>query len=133
MKRNRILYFLLVVLVIFAGLLSRKIAYQLPYFVNLYLGDTLWALMVFLIAGFLFPKSATMYITLAALSFCFLIEISQLYHANWIDAIRQTTLGGLILGYGFLWTDLLAYSAGVAAGSLLEKLFLKTKRPQLSS
>ena len=127
MDRNRILYFFLVILVISAGLLSRKIAYQLPDLVNLYLGDTLWALMVFLITGFLFPKTTTMYISLVALSFCFVIELSQLYHANWIDVIRQTPLGGLVLGYGFLWTDLLAYSAGVAAGSVFEIMIMKTK------
>jgi hypothetical protein len=107
-------------LVIFSGLISRKIAYQLPDLLNLYLGDALWAFMIFLIFGFLFPETPTFYITLAALSFCFLIETSQLYHAKWIDTIRQTTPGGLILGYGFLWSDILAYSIGVAAGSLLE-------------
>jgi hypothetical protein len=45
-----------------------------------------------------------------------------LYHANWIDTIRKTTLGGLILGYGFLWSDLLAYAIGIAAGVIIEFL-----------
>jgi hypothetical protein len=30
------------------------------------------------------------------------IDLIQLYHAPWIDSIRQTTLGGLILGFGFI-------------------------------
>lgn len=33
--------------------------------------------------------------------FLFVIEFSQLYHAEWIDQIRDTSLGGLVLGYGF--------------------------------
>jgi hypothetical protein len=43
-----------------------------------------------------------------------------LYHAGWIDAIRATRLGGLILGYGFLWSDLVCYAAGVGLGAILE-------------
>jgi hypothetical protein len=49
-----------------------------------------------------------------------LVELSQLYHAPWIDSIRQTTLGGLALGLGFLWTDLICYSAGIAIGTVAE-------------
>lgn len=123
--RNRITYFSLIILTVAFGLASRKMADQLPKLVNLYLGDALWALMIFLIAGFLFTKSSTLRISLYAATFCYLIEISQLYHASWIDTIRGTTLGALVLGYGFLWSDMLAYSIGVGFGLFLEKLMLK--------
>jgi hypothetical protein len=59
-------------------------------------------------------------VALAAVAFCFAIELSQLYHAPRIDSIRQTTLGGLVLGFGFLWTDLVCYSVGIAIGSVVE-------------
>jgi hypothetical protein len=49
-----------------------------------------------------------------------MVEISQLYHAPWIDSIRQTALGGLVLGFGFLWTDLVCYSVGIFIGSFTE-------------
>ncbi len=55
-----------------------------------------------------------------SLFLAFLIEISQLYHAPWIDAIRQTTPGGLVLGFGFLWTDIVCYSVGVVIGFVVE-------------
>lgn len=122
--RNRIAYFFLTMLVISFGIFSRKIAYQLPEQVNLYLGDALWALMIFLMTGFMFKKTPTYQAAIIAISFCCLIEISQLYHAEWIDTIRHTTLGGLVLGYGFLWSDILAYSIGVGFGVIFEKLFL---------
>jgi hypothetical protein len=35
--------------------------------------------------------------------------------------IRRTTLGGLILGYGFLWSDLAAYLLGIMAGTIIDK------------
>ncbi|MCF0058117.1 DUF2809 domain-containing protein [Dyadobacter sp. CY356] len=123
--RSRILYFLMTMLVISSGLFSRKIAYQLPELVNLYLGDALWALMIFLITGFIFKWISTLQVAIFAVSFCYLIEISQLYHADWIDNIRYTRLGGLILGFGFLWSDILAYSIGVGFGVILEKFILK--------
>ena len=91
------------------GLLSRKIN-DLPKIIELYSGDILWALMVFLIIAFIFNKKSTIFIISWAIILSYSIEISQLYHAAWIDAIRNTTLGGLILGFGFLWSDLVCFT-----------------------
>ena len=44
--------------------------------------------------------------------FCYGIEASQLYHAEWIDSIRATTLGTRV-GIRFLWSDVVAYTIGV--------------------
>lgn len=48
------------------------------------------------------------------------VELSQLYHAPWIDAIRTTIPGRLVLGTTFNWPDLPAYAVGIALGSLVE-------------
>lgn len=122
-KRNRLLYGLMIIIVITLGLLSRKMAYAIPEILNAYLGDALWALMIFIGFGFIFRYMKTKKIALMAIAFCYLIEISQLYHAPWIDSIRKTTLGGLVLGYGFLWSDLIAYAIGIAAGMILEVIY----------
>ena len=55
-----------------------------------------------------------------AMAFSVAVELSQLYHAPWIDSIRHTTLGGLILGFGFVWSDLVCYALGVGLGVLVE-------------
>ena len=99
---------------------SRKFAFALPALLNDYLGDALWALMIFIGFGFLFPKIETKKLAFISLMFCYGIEVSQLYHAEWIDSIRATTLGGLVLGYGFLWNDLIAYTIGVGVGFVFE-------------
>ena len=57
---------------------------------------------------------------LLSLSFSILIEVSQLYHAPWIDSIRRTTMGGLVLGFGFVWSDLACYAVGVGLGVVIE-------------
>ncbi|HDR7606247.1 MULTISPECIES: ribosomal maturation YjgA family protein [Bacillus] len=124
-KRNRLLYAVFTIVVIILGLSSRKFAFALPDLLNDYLGDALWALMIFVGFGFLFPKIETKKLAFISLIFCYGIEISQLYHAEWIDSIRATTLGGLVLGYGFLWSDLVAYTIGVGVGMLGEFMLRK--------
>lgn len=119
-KRSRPLYGVITILVIILGIASRKFSIYLPQFINLYLGDALWAFMIFSGFGFLFTNLETKKLGLAALMFCYFIEVTQLYHSSWIDSIRRTTLGGLVLGYGFLWSDLIAYTMGVSIGFLLE-------------
>ena len=124
MDRNRYFYILLLVITIVAGLASRHFPNILPQWVQLYLGDTLWAFMVFLLFGFIFNRKSTLWIAIAAIVFSYGIEISQLYHASWIDALRANPLGGLILGFGFLWSDLVCYLVGVGFGFVIERLFL---------
>ena len=57
----------------------------------------------------------------------FVDNLSQLYHAPWIDAIRVTTIGHIILGYSFSWLDILAYAAGILTGIIMESLISGTK------
>ncbi|MFY8109522.1 MAG: DUF2809 domain-containing protein, partial [Bacteroidia bacterium] len=49
----------------------------------------------------------------------------QLYHSPLIDSIRNTTIGGLVLGFGFLWTDIISYSIGLIIACLIEFLLKK--------
>lgn len=121
MRRNRILYLILTIITIILGLLSRKVQ-GLPQIISSYSGDALWALMVFFLFSFLFNKKSTICILVISIIFSYGIEISQLYHAPWIDSIRATTLGGLILGFGFLWSDLICYTVGIVIGAIIDKI-----------
>ena len=120
MKRNRFWYAVGDAVVIALGLASRQYAAVLPAVVAEYAGDTLWALMVFLTVGLLAPRWPSLRVAGTALAISYVVEASQLYHAPWIDAIRDTRAGGLILGYGFLWSDLACYTVGAALGLALE-------------
>ena len=77
--------------------------------------------MLFLLVSTLFAGRPVLARAAISLALAFLVEVSQLYHAPWIDSLRQTTLGGLVLGFGFLWTDLVCYSVGIVTGSLTER------------
>jgi hypothetical protein len=102
------------------GLGSRRFAGHLPGFIATYAGDALWALALFLFLGLIRVRAGTGRVAALALGLSLLVEVSQLYHAPWIDSIRQTTLGGLVLGFGFLWSDLVCYAVGVGLGVVLE-------------
>lgn len=121
-KSKRRNYLLLTFLVIVLGLLSRKMSACTLDFVKMYLGDVLWGMMVYFGCRFLFVNLKKRVSFGIALVFSYLIEISQLYHAPWIDAIRATTLGALILGFGFLWSDIACYTIGIILGVVVDSL-----------
>lgn len=131
--RHRGVWLLLIVLVIAAGLASRKFGpWLLAAFgpwasdpdwgsavravLGKHPGDALWALMVYLGWGWLWPRASVGRVAMAALAFSYLIEVGQLWQPPWLQAIRATTLGHLVLGSGFHAADLLAYAVGVVLG-----------------
>ena len=127
MRRPRLPYFLAGALVIVLGLASRRYDAGFPAFVAEYAGDTLWAVMAFIVIAVLAPGWPTRRGAIVALVPTYADEVSQLYHAPWIDAIRKTGLGALTLGYGFLWSDVVCYTAGVALCVLVEHLIYARK------
>ncbi len=118
MKR-RFTFFLLAVLSVITGLGMRKFRKHVPDYLDFWIGDAIWALMIYWMVCVIKPFSKLAHNALIALLFCYVIELSQLYQADWINAIRSTTLGALVLGHGFLWSDLLAYTIGVSFGYLI--------------
>ncbi|MCB8937887.1 MAG: DUF2809 domain-containing protein [Ardenticatenaceae bacterium] len=102
------------------GLFSRSGLVPMPQFVLLYVGDGIWALLVFWLACFFKPAWPLKYRVMAALAFTYAIEFSQFYQADWINQIRHTTLGALVLGFTFLPSDLVAYTIGIAFGAVLD-------------
>lgn len=122
MRRSRVIYLILIILTIVLGLASRLYGMYLPDFIAKYSGDVLWAIMVYLIFSFIFKNASIIKIILISLIFSYGIEISQLYQGNYINSIRSTTLGGLILGHGFLFSDIICYTIGILIASILEKI-----------
>jgi hypothetical protein len=124
-RRNRLWYAAVMLAVIAAGLASRRYPWLFPDYMGKYPGDAFWALMVFLGWGIIFPGISTGRIALYALATSFVDEFSQLYHAAWIDRIRATFLGHIILGEWFNWPDLVAYAIGILIGVVGEITLLR--------
>ncbi|MGH1339644.1 MAG: DUF2809 domain-containing protein [Aureispira sp.] len=122
-KRNRIVYLCLIVITIILGLISRS--HLIPEIIYPYLGDYLYALMIFWIVGFLLSKTSSLQVVVISIAVCYGIETLQLYQADWITHIRSHRIGGLILGHGFLWSDLASYTLGGITGYVLETIYPK--------
>lgn len=120
-KRNRKVYFLFIIITILIGLFSRNTI--LSNWVINYVGDYLYAVLLFLIFGFIFTKTETYKILIISLLFCWSIEFLQLYQADWINFIRSYKASRLILGNNFQWNDIFSYTFGAMTGYILETLF----------
>ncbi len=118
--KNRYYYLLLTIITIIIGLASRRYAAYLPKIINLGLGDLLWAMMIFWIIAFLYPNLNIKKLALYSLGICFIVEFSQLIQINWLIKIRNNPFGRLILGQGFLWSDLIAYSIGITFACIIK-------------
>ena len=123
---NKLSYFLFTIAVMFIGLASRRFS-TAGSFIYDNLGDALWAAMIYFGVRFLFTKMPKKTSAVVALSFCFFIELTQLYQADWINVLRHTTLGGLVLGSGFLWSDIVMYGVGVGFAWFFDDFLGKTK------
>jgi glycopeptide antibiotics resistance protein len=113
MKKRRIVYFILYLLIIPIGYSTRKMAHLYHPFIAEHGGDALWAAMFVFLFRSIWPSTKLWKVMLYSYLLCIAIEVSELYHAPWIDDIRRTFLGKMILGWGFLWGDFVRYLCGV--------------------
>jgi len=120
LNKARIYYFLVFLSIIFFGILSRKIP-----FIPLWIGDFLYAVMIYFLVRIFFPAKKFVFIILLSLFICYCIEFLQLYQGEWMVELRKTLFGRYVLGQGFLWSDILAYTFGITIAFITEKSFLK--------
>lgn len=118
--KPRFVYFILAFLTIVLGIASRKIV-GIPLFV----GDILYAVLVYFGFRWLFVKNKILWQIGLPLLFCFAVEIQQLSTATTLVAIRETTLGHYVLGQGFLWSDLLCYTMGIGLAYVVDRFYIQ--------
>ena len=78
-KYKRWIYLTVTFVIILAGLASRKYGNALPKFIAEYIGDTLWAAMVYWGLRFLFPSASILKVA----------AISLLFSANYTRSIGR--------------------------------------------
>jgi len=108
MIQTRIKLFLLISLIVVLGLVSRQTDW-----IPLFIGDILYAIMMFFIVKAINVRISIVKTASAALAITYVIEFSQLYQAEWINSIRRTVIGRPVLDQGFLWSYLAAYAVGI--------------------
>ncbi|WP_342481705.1 DUF2809 domain-containing protein [Paenibacillus sp. FSL L8-0340] len=129
--RAKLAYSFAMLMMMVLGFGSRAFADQLPLFISRHFGDALWAAMIYFAFRVLLTRQQRWISVVLSFGFSFGIEFSQLYQEIWISELRATLLGGLILGKGFLWVDLIRYSAGILFSYVADRFGcarIRTKR-----
>ena len=112
MLLRKILYCFLFIFCIWLAIATRTHAAWFHPFIAEYGGDTIWAGMFLFFLRIFFGKTALWKLALINVGLGVADEVLQLYHAPWIESIRHTRIGGLMLGFGFLWSDIVCYAVG---------------------
>jgi hypothetical protein len=112
-SRRRVRYLLLAIGTIAAGLMVHLSGRFLPPALRDVLGDALWAAMIVWWMGVAAPRLPLRTRGLAAFAICVAVELSQRYHTPYLDALRRSLPGHLVLGSGYDPRDFLAYAAGI--------------------
>jgi hypothetical protein len=122
-RNKRLLYITIAAITIGTGLFIRIKKHLFPGVFNLYAGDALYAVMMYFLVSAITKKHLLLK-AIIILAVCYAIEFSQLYKVAWIETIRQTLPGKLVLGSGFLYTDLVSYAIGTAFAFFVDYLLI---------
>ena len=126
MKRNSKIYIPIVLFIIAIGIPSRLYSQHFPNWYVTYAGDFLWSMLVYFLFANIFQLS-TKIAFLSSLVFAYTIEVSQLFHPAWLESIRSIKVFALILGHGFLWSDILAYTLGITLSVVIDRAITSPK------
>lgn len=121
MGRTRRITLSLLIVVPLLGLAFRAYRGPLQNVVNHYgPASVCYTVFFVLLFFFLFPRPAAILpIAIGVLVWTCLVEFSQLWHPAWLESIRATVVGRLLLGNSFSWWDFPAYFLGCVVGWLL--------------
>ena len=111
------------------ALATRSHHERFPHLVVVYGGDIIWSGMFVFFLRIFFTKPALWKLAVINYALGVVDEFSQLNQGPFMLYLRSFTFGRLMLGVGFLWSDILCYAIGTLIGFcialMIEKLLLK--------
>lgn len=94
------------------GLASRQPPLQDWPIIGPWGGDAAWTMAACGGLRVLRPGWSPLRVAFAGYALSVAVEVSQLLDLWPLDDLRRTRVGGLLIGRGFLWSDLVAYGVG---------------------
>jgi hypothetical protein len=126
--------------IIVLGLLLRRYGFGLglPGLIVKYGGSCLWGAMVFFLVAIAAPRLSRCTVAWISILIAVCVELSRLVHTPLLDEFRLTLAGALLLGRIFSAWDIIAYVAGIALASALDRIagrafFRKSRATQSAS
>jgi hypothetical protein len=90
-------------------------------FIRPYVGDFLVVIMLY--CGIrAFVKASSLKVAMGVLLFSYAIEALQYFHFVDRLGLAENRMARTVIGYGFEWLDILAYTLGVATVLILENI-----------
>jgi hypothetical protein len=90
-------------------------------FVRPYVGDYLVVMLIYC-AVRSFLNASPLKLAIGTLLFAYTVEVLQYFRLVDRLGLAHNQLARIVIGYGFEWLDLLAYTLGIATVLILEKL-----------
>lgn len=87
-----------------------------PEWLNDSFGSIAYQIFWILLIALFFPSASPVWTAVGVCLASCLIELLQLWHPPFLEAIRKTFLGRLILGNTFTWSDFPSYFIGSCVG-----------------
>lgn len=122
--KNRWVYFIAVIITMALGLASRTYGAVLPKWMYEHFGDALWAGMIYFGIRMVFIHLSRARAVWISVIFSWGVEFSQMIQVPWLNDLRSTLLGALILGRGFLVNDLIRYLIGILCVYFIDRFIL---------
>jgi hypothetical protein len=119
--RRRLAVAAALLVVVALALLSRR--YPLPGVFAEHTGDALYATAAYFLFALCLPHARSLHLAAGAFAFAAAIELAQVLTWPWLEAIRSTRVGALLLGQGFQVADLVAYACGAIATQAVDVTF----------
>lgn len=119
MVKQKIIYLVLFIFFIWLALATRCHHEWFYPFIVKYGGDTIWAGAFLFLMRIIFTRIKLLKLAIITYLLGVLDELSQLWHTPILVAIRETTIGKLMLGQGFVWSDLLCYAVGILMAAVI--------------
>jgi len=98
------------------GLATKRYPIEGAEWVRESAGGALYVACFCLAALVIWPRARAWVVAAVVLAATCGVEILQIWHPVWLDAIRATRPGGLLLGSTFVWADFPWYGVGAALG-----------------
>ena len=129
----RLIHAVLIASTIPLGLGSRVRGLPMPGLVRTYGGDVLSATCIFFGVRYVAHRRSLARCAAIGFIICVLIELQQLYTGLWLVHLRNDTLLGILLGHGFLWSDIACYAVGTAIGAAISYAAERAVKNSLNS
>jgi len=128
----KILYTAIFIFCVWLALATRQYTNFFHPLIVTYGGDVIWAGLFLFFVRIFFPHTSLLKLAVICYAIGVAVEFLQLYEGAWYVQLKQYYIGRLLLGVGFLWSDLLCYAIGTVLAYFIillieKKLVTKNK------